>query len=175
MQAAIDDPALIRGVQIMNISLRMLHVSKQAPWQRPLVKALQVGRVGVAGGGVRVSEDERVGGGWLGGQVGERMYVCEWEVQALLETLLASPLGTRRPSLRPTHSAPHCPLSTAGHAAHQRPGSLVLWPDRQHQGCATNSSFGWRMRCAAWLLRPARVALLQWPTPQPFASCSQVC
>lgn len=41
-QAAIDDPALIKGVQIMNISLRMLHVSKQAPWQRPLVKALQV-------------------------------------------------------------------------------------------------------------------------------------
>ncbi|PRW20472.1 chloroplastic isoform X1 [Chlorella sorokiniana] len=41
LQAAIDDPSLVRGVQIMNISLRMLHVSKQAPWQRPLVKTLQ--------------------------------------------------------------------------------------------------------------------------------------
>lgn len=42
LQAAIDDPSLYSGVQVINISLRMLHISKQAPWQRPLVKALQV-------------------------------------------------------------------------------------------------------------------------------------
>ncbi|KAL4422541.1 hypothetical protein ABPG75_008738 [Micractinium tetrahymenae] len=41
LQAAIDEPALFSGVQVINISLRMLHISKQAPWQRPLVKALQ--------------------------------------------------------------------------------------------------------------------------------------
>lgn len=41
MQAALDDPSIARGVQIMNPSLRMLHVSKQAPWQRPLVRWLQ--------------------------------------------------------------------------------------------------------------------------------------
>lgn len=41
LQAAIDDPLLVQGVQLMNVSLRMLHVSKQAPWQRPLVSALQ--------------------------------------------------------------------------------------------------------------------------------------
>ncbi|KAL4424712.1 hypothetical protein ABPG77_000055 [Micractinium sp. CCAP 211/92] len=41
LQAAIDEPSLYNGVQIINISLRMLHISKQAPWQRPLVKALQ--------------------------------------------------------------------------------------------------------------------------------------
>ena len=56
LQAAIDEPSLVRGVQIMNISLRMLHVSKQAPWQRPLVKSLQVSR-GWAGG---------QGSGWKG-------------------------------------------------------------------------------------------------------------
>lgn len=43
LQAAIDEPALFSGVQVINISLRMLHTSKQAPWQRPMVKALQVG------------------------------------------------------------------------------------------------------------------------------------
>lgn len=67
MQAAIDDPSLIRGVQIMNISLRMLHVSKQAPWQRPLVKALQVGRGGRYGEWVGVQG--WVSGWWLGGWV----------------------------------------------------------------------------------------------------------
>jgi pimeloyl-ACP methyl ester carboxylesterase len=41
LQAAFDDSTLVPAVQVMNISLRMLHVSKQAPWQRPLVKALQ--------------------------------------------------------------------------------------------------------------------------------------
>lgn len=40
-QAAMDDSSLVRGVQVMNISLRMLHTSKQAAWQRPLVAALQ--------------------------------------------------------------------------------------------------------------------------------------
>lgn len=42
LQAAIDDSSsLIKAVQVINISLRMLHINKQAPWQRPLVKALQ--------------------------------------------------------------------------------------------------------------------------------------
>ncbi|KAI3430275.1 hypothetical protein D9Q98_004871 [Chlorella vulgaris] len=41
LQAALDDASLVRGVQVMNISLRMLHSSKQAEWQRPLVRALQ--------------------------------------------------------------------------------------------------------------------------------------
>ncbi|PSC67131.1 chloroplastic isoform X2, partial [Micractinium conductrix] len=43
LQAAIDEPALFKGVQVINISLRMLHINKQEPWQRPLVKALQDG------------------------------------------------------------------------------------------------------------------------------------
>lgn len=41
LQAACDDPSLVSAVQIMNVSLRMLHTSKQAPWARPLVAALQ--------------------------------------------------------------------------------------------------------------------------------------
>lgn len=41
LQAAVDDPSLIKGVQVINISLRMLHISKQPAWQRPLVLALQ--------------------------------------------------------------------------------------------------------------------------------------
>jgi hypothetical protein len=41
LQAAIDCRAKVRGVQLMNISLRMLHASKQSPWSRPYVKALQ--------------------------------------------------------------------------------------------------------------------------------------
>ena len=41
LQAAIDDPALHPGVMVINISLRMLHSSKQPAWQRPLVAALQ--------------------------------------------------------------------------------------------------------------------------------------
>lgn len=42
-QAALDDASMVRGVQIINISLRMLHVDKQPAWQRPLVAALQSG------------------------------------------------------------------------------------------------------------------------------------
>ena len=41
LQAAVDAPAKVRGVQLMNISLRMLHTTKQAAWQRPLVSSLQ--------------------------------------------------------------------------------------------------------------------------------------
>jgi pimeloyl-ACP methyl ester carboxylesterase len=52
LQAALDDDVsgggpggkeggLVRGVQLMNVSLRALHVSKQAPLARPLVSALQ--------------------------------------------------------------------------------------------------------------------------------------
>lgn len=41
LAAAAAKPAAVRGVQLMDVSLRMLHASKQAPWQRPLVAALQ--------------------------------------------------------------------------------------------------------------------------------------
>jgi len=41
LAAAVAAPAAVRGVQLMDVSLRMLHVSKQAAWQRPLVSALQ--------------------------------------------------------------------------------------------------------------------------------------
>lgn len=34
-------PSKVRAVQVMNISLRMLHISKQAPLARPLVSAFQ--------------------------------------------------------------------------------------------------------------------------------------
>jgi pimeloyl-ACP methyl ester carboxylesterase len=42
LQAALDaEQGLVQGVQLMNISLRALHVSKQAPLARPAVAALQ--------------------------------------------------------------------------------------------------------------------------------------
>lgn len=39
--AGISRPELVRGVQLINISLRGLHVERQQPWQRPLVAAFQ--------------------------------------------------------------------------------------------------------------------------------------
>lgn len=43
LQAAVDaGPGAVAGVQLLDVSLRMLHVTKQAPWQRPLVAALQL-------------------------------------------------------------------------------------------------------------------------------------
>jgi hypothetical protein len=39
--AVVGGKERIRGVQLLNISLRMLHESKQSPFMRPLVKALQ--------------------------------------------------------------------------------------------------------------------------------------
>jgi pimeloyl-ACP methyl ester carboxylesterase len=41
LQAAVTRPDLIKGVVLMNISLRMLHVKKQPPIQRPLTSLLQ--------------------------------------------------------------------------------------------------------------------------------------
>lgn len=41
LQAAQMAPQLVPAVQVINISLRMLHVSKQNPLQRPAVNALQ--------------------------------------------------------------------------------------------------------------------------------------
>eukprot|EP00667_Euglena_gracilis_P008430 EG_transcript_8537 len=41
MQAAIEDQTAVRGVILMNVSLRMLHETKQPPLVRPLVKAFQ--------------------------------------------------------------------------------------------------------------------------------------
>lgn len=43
LQAHLDDPAKVRGLMLIDISLRMLHVSKQPPLARPFIK---VGRVG---------------------------------------------------------------------------------------------------------------------------------
>lgn len=41
LQMQIDDPSKVKGLMLINISLRMLHVSKQAPFARPFVKAFQ--------------------------------------------------------------------------------------------------------------------------------------
>ena len=41
LQAAVDAPGRVAGVQLMDVSLRMLHTQKQAAWQRPLVTAIQ--------------------------------------------------------------------------------------------------------------------------------------
>ena len=41
LQAAIYRPDLVRGVQLMNISLRLLHLKKQPAWKKPVVKGLQ--------------------------------------------------------------------------------------------------------------------------------------
>ena len=41
LQAAVQAPSQVPAVMVINISLRMLHVEKQAPWQRPLVATLQ--------------------------------------------------------------------------------------------------------------------------------------
>ncbi|GIL72233.1 hypothetical protein Vretimale_293 [Volvox reticuliferus] len=41
LQASIVAPELVQGVQCIDISLRGLHVKRQAPWQRPLVAAFQ--------------------------------------------------------------------------------------------------------------------------------------
>ena len=41
LQAAVDAPGKVAGVQLLDVSLRMLHTKKQAPWQRPLVSAFQ--------------------------------------------------------------------------------------------------------------------------------------
>lgn len=38
---ALSGRRVIDGIVLMNVSLRMLHVKKQQPWQRPMVKALQ--------------------------------------------------------------------------------------------------------------------------------------
>lgn len=41
LQAAMDDPSVVVAVQVMNISLRMLHVTKQVAWMRPFIAKLQ--------------------------------------------------------------------------------------------------------------------------------------
>ncbi|KXZ44026.1 hypothetical protein GPECTOR_75g750 [Gonium pectorale] len=41
LQASITAPQLVAGVQCIDISLRGLHVKRQAPWQRPFVAAFQ--------------------------------------------------------------------------------------------------------------------------------------
>ncbi|GAQ80233.1 alpha/beta-hydrolases superfamily protein [Klebsormidium nitens] len=41
LQAAIDRPEMVRGLVLLNISLRMLHITKQEWWKKPFVKAVQ--------------------------------------------------------------------------------------------------------------------------------------
>lgn len=41
LQAAVQTPKHILGVQLQNVSLRMLHKKRQSAIQRPFVKALQ--------------------------------------------------------------------------------------------------------------------------------------
>jgi pimeloyl-ACP methyl ester carboxylesterase len=41
LQAAVTNPELVKGVVLSNISLRMLHIKKQNPFIKPLVKAIQ--------------------------------------------------------------------------------------------------------------------------------------
>ncbi|GAB5031369.1 epoxide hydrolase 4-like [Nannochloropsis oceanica] len=41
LQLAVDRPSLVRGVMLLNISLRMLHLKKQPWYLKPFVKALQ--------------------------------------------------------------------------------------------------------------------------------------
>lgn len=41
LQLALDQPELVRAVALLDPSLRMLHITKQAPWERPFVPAIQ--------------------------------------------------------------------------------------------------------------------------------------
>lgn len=41
LQMAVDFPGLVRAVALLDPSLRMLHESNQAPWEKPLVPAVQ--------------------------------------------------------------------------------------------------------------------------------------
>ncbi len=41
LQAAVSSPEKVKGVQLLDVSLRMLHTKKQQPWQRPFVSAFQ--------------------------------------------------------------------------------------------------------------------------------------
>jgi pimeloyl-ACP methyl ester carboxylesterase len=41
LEAALRRPSAVAGVQVLNISLRGLHVDRQSEWQRPLVAAFQ--------------------------------------------------------------------------------------------------------------------------------------
>ena len=41
LQAAVQSPEHVLGVQLQNVSLRMLHKKRQSAIQRPFVKALQ--------------------------------------------------------------------------------------------------------------------------------------
>lgn len=41
LQLALDFPGLVRAVALLDPSLRMLHVTKQMPWERPFVPAIQ--------------------------------------------------------------------------------------------------------------------------------------
>lgn len=41
LQAAVMDPAICKGIILLNISLRMLHIKKQPWYGRPIIKSFQ--------------------------------------------------------------------------------------------------------------------------------------
>lgn len=41
LEASLKDPQKVRGLMLVNVSLRMLHLKKQQWYVRPFVKALQ--------------------------------------------------------------------------------------------------------------------------------------
>ena len=41
LQAAVERPDIIKGVILIDISLRLLHIKKQSPLQKPIVKLVQ--------------------------------------------------------------------------------------------------------------------------------------
>ncbi|GAB2276926.1 hypothetical protein Dimus_011635 [Dionaea muscipula] len=41
LQAAVMEPKICKGIVLLNISLRMLHIKKQPPYGRPLIKSFQ--------------------------------------------------------------------------------------------------------------------------------------
>jgi pimeloyl-ACP methyl ester carboxylesterase len=41
LQAALAEPEKVRGLLLLNVSLRMLHIKKQGWFMRPFVKGLQ--------------------------------------------------------------------------------------------------------------------------------------
>ena len=41
LQAAVMEPKICKGIMLLNISLRMLHIKKQPWYARPLIKSFQ--------------------------------------------------------------------------------------------------------------------------------------
>ena len=43
LQTGVAYPEMVQAVQLLNISMRQLHVRNQSPFMRPFIKAFQVG------------------------------------------------------------------------------------------------------------------------------------